>query len=79
MGPPVDVWINGKAKMIDGGKFRISEIEKPDSKTMLCKSLDTIDSWFSDFDSFEVVNKIGDVIEGKLVETFQGIRLAKEK
>jgi hypothetical protein len=78
-GAPTDVWTLGYAIMKDENKFELIRIDTPDLKTMLSKTLDSVETWINDFDKFELRNKKGDLVETDLVETFQGPRLAIKK
>ena len=78
-GAPIDVWTIGYAKIENEREFKIIRINTPDSRTMLSKTLDKVETWINDFETFELKNKEGDVIETELVETFQGTRLGIKK
>jgi hypothetical protein len=74
-GAPIDVWTVGRGVMKNETEYEITLINSPDSKTMLCETLDNVEAWINDFDKLELRNHIGDIVETELVETFQGTRL----
>lgn len=76
-GGPTEIWIEGKAKMIGEETFVITEIEAPQYHTMLTKEIEEITFSVADFESYYVTTKLGDIVNGRLTETFQGVRLAK--
>ena len=78
IGAPAKIWTPGKGKMLRNGEFEVVEIQTPNSKTFLCKSLDLVQEWIEDFNFFHVDTKVGDTITCQSVMTFQGIRLAKK-
>jgi hypothetical protein len=78
-GAPTDVWTKGYAIMKNEFEFELIRISPPDSNTMLSKTLDSVETWIQDFDKFELKNKIGDIVETELVETFQGNHLGVKK
>lgn len=75
-GAPLRVWTKGLAKRLGNGAFELLQIDTPNDSDMLCESLDQVENWIRDFKSFQLNNKVGDVIQAELVETFQGVRLA---
>ena len=78
-GAPIDVWTMGHARIRNENEFDLIRIELPDSKTMLSKTLDSVETWIKDFEKFELKHKKGDIVETELVETFQGTRLGIKK
>jgi hypothetical protein len=78
-GAPVDVWTTATAHWVKETTFKIKQIDMPDSSKMFCESLDNVEDWISDFDDFKLTDKVGDLVEVHLVDTFIGVKLAKKE
>lgn len=77
-GLPVKVWLTGSiAKKINEHTFKIISIPNYDEKETLTETFDVIENNHQDFDKLHLVDKIGDLIQTTLINTFQGVRLAK--
>ena len=71
-------WAPSNAVLVNENSFRIVQIPEPKYNTVKTKSLDelTFDSGL--VKSYQITDKIGDTIETELIETFDGLKVAKK-
>ena len=78
-GGPAKIWTPCKAIQVDEETFEIKEIPALDYKAIQTQSLDDLTFGEKELMTFKVTSEVGDKIKTELVETFDGIKVAKKQ
>ena len=78
-GGPAKIWTPCKASQVDEETFEIKEIPALNYKAIQTHTLDDLTFDDKELMTFKVTSKVGDKIKTELIETFDGIKVAKKQ